>query len=459
MREWNTCVTALFVLPVHSMYRELNQHSKQNCQQLHHSLCDTYHQINAMTLKTATNSVNSNTVSAINSLQTAPCEQIVEINDTPSINILALADFALKALQAEMKTPSRSAQAVAMRIAKEVERICQKSDRIQISGEVQAWQITLAEHRLQKTLEFYRLGSKQGRVELHSHLASMIYRHVASFRSNLNYQARFNMIEDFLQGFYIESLRAFRREHQLDVTYQPRTQLELAEYMAFTEHYAKRQIGLPGRNRQRLIVLRAQGFAKGQPPEMAIDIEMAVESGKGEDAEMHSRSPALQQVREQMVSETVDPADAVLRDRVVSELIAYLESQNQPECVSYLTLKLQDLSASEIDRVLGLSARQRDYLQQRFKYHVEKFARTQNWKLVHEWLGADVDQKLGMTSDKWETFRAQLSPEQQELLAMKRNQESDSAIATALKCTPKQLQKRWAQLLDLASQNRNSSQA
>ncbi len=158
-----------------------------------------------------------------------------------------------------------------------------------------------------------------------------------------------------------------------------------------------------------------------------------------------------------MVSETVDPADAVLRERVISELIAYLEAQNQPDCVNYVTLKLQDLSASEIDSVLGLSSRQRDYLQQRFKYHVEKFARTQNWKLVHEWLGADVDQKLGMTSDKWEAFQAQLSPEQQQLLAMKRNQESDKTIATAIGCTPKQVQKRWAQLLDLASQTRNSS--
>jgi hypothetical protein len=327
-----------------------------------------YHPINAMTVKTATNTVNCNTASNLNFIPATSTEQTAEINTVSSINVLALAEFALKELQAEMKTPSRSAQAVAMRIAKEVERICQKSDRIQVSGEVEAWQITLAEHRLQKTLQFYRLGSKQGRVELHSHLASMIYRHVASFRSNLNFQARYNMIEDFLQGFYIEALRAFRREHQLDLNYTPRTQLELAEYMAFTEQYAKRQIGLPGRNRQRLIVLRAQGFAKGQPPETAIDIEMAVESGKGEDAEMYSRSPALQQVREQMVSETVDPADAVLRDRVVAELIAYLEAQNQPECVSYLTLKLQDLSASEIDRVLGLSSRQRDYLQQRFKY-------------------------------------------------------------------------------------------
>ena len=412
-----------------------------------------------MTLKAATNTVNCNTASDLNSIPAASSEETAEINSLPSIDVLALANFALKELQAEMKTASRSAQPVAMRIAKEVERICQKSDRIQISGEVEAWQITLAEHRLQKTLQYYRLGSKQGRVELHSHLAAMVYRHVASFRSNLNFQARYNMIEDFLQGFYIESLRAFRREHQLDATYQPRTQLELAEYMAFTEHYAKRQIGLPGRNRQRLIVLRAQGFAKGQPPETAIDIEMAVESGKGEDAEMYSRSPALQQVREQMVSETVDPADAVLRDRVVSELIAYLEAQNQPECVDYLTLKLQDLSASEIDQVLGLSSRQRDYLQQRFKYHVEKFASTQNWKLVHEWLGADVDQKLGMTSDQWEAFRAQLSPEMQQLLEMKRNQESYKAIGAAIQCTPKQVQKRWAQLLELASQTRNSNQA
>lgn len=370
---------------------------------------------------------------------------------------ITLADFMLKELQAALKSTTRSAQTVAMRIALEVERICQKSDRIQISGDVQSWQLTLARHRLQKCLEYYRLGSKQGRVELHSHLAAMIYRHVASFRANLNFQARYNMIEDFLQGFYIEALRAFRREHQMAADYTPRTQLELAEYMAFTEQYAKRQIGLPGRSRQRLIVLRAQGFAKGQPPETALDIEMAVESGKGEEGEAHSRSAAMQQVREQMVSESVDPAEAVLRDRVVSELIEYLQSQGQSECVDYLTLKLQDLSASDIDRILGLSPRQRDYLQQRFKYHVEKFARTQNWKLVHQWLGADLDQKLGMTSVQWEAFKATLSEEQLQLLELKRNQESDKAIASALKCTPKQVQKRWAGLLDMASQCRNST--
>jgi hypothetical protein len=384
-------------------------------------------------------------------------ERTAETNSPSGFDTVTLADLMLKELQAAMKSTGRSAQAVAMRIALEVERICQKSDRIQVSGDIQSWQLTLARHRLQKCLEYYNLGSKQGRVELHSHLAAMIYRHVASFRANLNFQARYNMIEDFLQGFYIEALRAFRREHQLAADYTPRTQLELSEYMAFTEQYAKRQIGLPGRFRQRLIVLRAQGFAKGQPPETAIDIEMAVESGKGEEAEAHSRSAAMQQVREQMVSESVDPADAVLRDRVVAELVQYLQSQDQPECVDYLTLKLQDLSASEIDRILGLSPRQRDYLQQRFKYHVEKFARTQNWKLVHEWLGADLDQKLGMSSVQWEAFKGTLSVEQQQLLEMKRHQENDKEIASVLKCTPKQVQKRWAALLEMAAQCRNSS--
>jgi hypothetical protein len=367
-----------------------------------------------------------------------------------------LAEILLKELQITLKQTTRSAQAVVMRIALEVQRICQKSNRIQNSGEVQTWQLDLARHRVQKCLQYYRLGSRQGRVELHSHLASMVYRHVASFAAQLNFQARYNLIEDFLQGFYIETLRAFRREHQMGADYTPRTQLELAEYMAFAEQYAKRQIGLPGRNRQRLIVLRAQGFAKGQPPETAIDIEMAVESAKGEDAENHSRSAAVQQVREQMVSECIDPAEGVLRDRVVAELIEYLKSQGHTDCVDYLVLKLKDLSASEIDEILGLSPRQRDYLQQRFKYHVEKFARSNNWQLVHQWLGAELDQKLGMTSPQWEAFKATLSPEQLTLLEMKRNQESDKTIAAALKCTPKQVQKRWTQLLSQAAIARNA---
>jgi len=266
------------------------------------------------------------------------------------------------------------------------------------------------------------------------------------------------LVEDFLQGFYTESIKAFRRENELSETFQPRTRLELAEYMAFTEQYAKRRISLPNGQTQQLVVLRAQRFGQRQPQEVTIDIEQALESPKGEEAEAHNRSPIAQQVREHMVTNAADlPSEAVLRDRVIVELIEYLEAQGQTDCVNYLTLKLQDLSAPEIDEILGLSARQRDYLQQRFKYHVEKFTLSQNWRLVHQWLGADLDQNLGLTTQQWQIFLGQLSPDQQQLLKLKQAQASDQEILKILKCTAKQLQKRWGQMLELARQTRNQN--
>lgn len=343
------------------------------------------------------------------------------------------------------------------RIFTEVERICDKSDRIRSSGQQQTWLLTLAQHRLRKCLSYYKLGSKRGRVELHSHLSTMVYRHIVASQTQMGFSARYGLIEDFLQGFYIEVLKAFRRENQLPENYCPRTRLELAEYMAFIEHYAKRRIALPGRRTQQLIVLRAQGFAHRQPPETAMDLEMTIESAKTEEAEQHSRSPFAQQVREQMVAEITDPTDFVLRDRVITELVSYLEAQGQPDCVDYLALKLQDLSAPEIDDILGLSPRQRDYLQQRFKYHVEKFSRSHRWQLVHQWLGADLDQNLGMSLQQWAEFVQQLSSEQQQLLQLKTQQRSDLEIAKTLRCTQKQVQKRWVALLELAWQARNNT--
>ena len=371
----------------------------------------------------------------------------------------SLNELLLEELQTQMGSRSSRAQAVANRIAQEVERICHKSDRIQTSGEVGSWQLTLARHRLQKCLSYYKLGSKRGRVELHSNLSVMIYRHIAPSHSQLSFAARYNLIEDFLQDFYAESLKAFRRENDVPIDYTPRTQLELAEYMAFTEQYAKRRITLPNRHSQQLIVLRAQSFAKRQPSETPLDIEQAVEFARSEEAQEQSRTAAMQQVRARLVSETTDPSEAVLRDRVVSELVQYLESQGHSDCADYLILKMQDLAAPDIDNILGLTPRQRDYLQQRFKYHVEKFSRSSHWKLVHQWLGADLDQKLGMSSEQWGVFVGQLDDGQQQLLSLKQAHKSDREIAKALGCTPKQVQKRWTHLLEIAWKTRNESGA
>ena len=360
-------------------------------------------------------------------------------------------------LEADLQISGQAIQAITDRIATEVERICLKSDRIQTSGEISSWRLTLARHRLQKCVNYYRLNSRQGRIELHSILSTMVYRPIAPAHLQLSFQGRYSLIEDFLQGFYTESLRAFRRENKLAENYQPRTRLQLAEYMAFTEQYAKRRITLPSQHNQQLVILRAQRFASRQPHEIAVDIETAMESAKGDEAEAYGRSPILKMIREQMVADKVDPAESALRDRVVGELMQYLDSQGQTDCVNYLTLKLQDLSVPEIDDILAMSPRQRDYLQQRFKYHVEKFAISQNWKLVHEWLGADLDQNLGLPPQEWDAFLSQLSPDQTRLLNLKRATASDQEIMQTLKWTAKQLQKRWAALLETARQVRNQA--
>ncbi|MBN8559381.1 HetZ-related protein [Leptolyngbya boryana FACHB-1624] len=368
-----------------------------------------------------------------------------------------LASLLKTEIEAELNIQSNTIAQVAHRIATEVDRICSKSDRIQSSGQISSWRLTLARYRSQKCVHYYQLGSQRGRVELHSNLSTMVYRPIAPAHLQLTFQARYTLIEDFLQGFYTESLRAFRRENELAETYQPRTKLELAEYMAFTEQYAKRRITLPSQHNQQLIILRAQRFASRQPQEIAVDIETAMETAKNDEADTYGRSAVMQMIREQMVSDKGDGSESVLRDRVVMELMHYLESQDQKDCVDYLTLKLQDLSVPEIDEILGLTPRKRDYLQQRFKYHVEKFVTSGNWKLVHEWLGADLDQNLGLSPNQWEMFLDTLSDEQQQLLQLKRSGVSDQEIVQILKCTTKQLQKRWGALLDVARQQRNQA--
>ncbi len=364
-----------------------------------------------------------------------------------------LHEMLVEALQTQVKAPVDRIKDVADRIAVEVDRICAKSERIQNSGIGESWRVGLARHRVSKCLYYYQLGSRQGRIELHSHLSSIVYRYITIPQSQLGFQARYSLIEDFLQEFYTESLKAFRRENELGDTYTPRSLIQLAEYMVFTECYAKRRIHLRFGSSQQLIVLRAQTFAKRQPNETSVDIEQAFETAREEDGDAGSK--LMQQIRAKMVSDNVDPSDGVLRDRVIRELVAYLQSQNQSACVDYLLLKLEDLSALEIEKTLGLTTRERDYLQQKFKYHIEKFARVSNWELVHQWLGAEIDHKLGLTDRQWQIFAGQLSIEQQTLVQLKQSNHSDESIMKTLRLTEKKFQLRWSELLHLAAQIRN----
>jgi len=262
------------------------------------------------------------------------------------------------------------------------------------------------------------------------------------------------LIEDFLQGFYMEALNAFRREANLLPTYQPRTLLQLSEYMAFTERYAKRRIPLPGHRTQQLIILRAQTFSHQQPVEMPVDIEQAAEGGSSE-AETNWESASLHQVRELMVTQDPEPSKDTLRRAIIAELMDYLEERNQKDCADYFALRLKDLPPNEIEVLLGLTSRQRDYLQQRFKYHLVRFALSHRWELVHQWLEADLEYNLGLTSQQWQAFKEGLEPAQQQLLRLKQQQLANEAIAQTLNCTVTQVQKQWFKLLEQAWEIRN----
>ncbi|HBB33549.1 MAG TPA: hypothetical protein DDZ80_24300 [Cyanobacteria bacterium UBA8803] len=368
----------------------------------------------------------------------------------------AIFQLLFKELRQSTNASEQNCQQVAARLADEVNRICNESNRIQTSGDIENWAKTLANHRLKQVLNYYQLGSHRGRIELQSTLSAIVYRYITPSQAPASYQARVTLIEDFLQGFYVEALNAFRRETAIAETYRPRTLLELAEYMAFTERYAKRRIPLPGRRSQQLLILRAQTFSQQQPPETSVDMDTAAEGGAPE-SDTTWDDAAIQQVREVMVASEPEPLEASLRDKVIEELFAYLEERQQSDCADYFTLRLQDLPTSEIEQLLDLTPRQRDYLQQRFKYHLIRFALSHRWELVHQWLEADLEKNLGLTPQEWQRFQSKMNSQQRELLQLKQEGKSIAEIAQALSCTVTQVEKRWFKLLELAWDIRNRS--
>ncbi|MBD2300721.1 heterocyst differentiation protein HetZ [Nostoc sp. FACHB-87] len=372
-----------------------------------------------------------------------------------TIGVEVIFQLLYKEFRQSTKASEQNCHDVATRITTEVYRICSESKRIQASGAVESSAMTLARHRLQQCLRYYQLGSNRGRVELHSTLSAIIYRYINPPQKQLSYQGRLTIIEDFLQSFYLEALNAFRRENQLGTTYRPQTLLELAEYMAFTERYGKRRIPLPGRQQQ-LIILRAQTFSQQQPPETSVDIEQAAEGSSG-DGDGSWEEPAVQQLRSTMATQAEpEPEEDTLRSVVITELMSYLEQKQQSDCADYFSLRLKDLSTQEIEAILNLTPRQRDYLQQRFKYHLIRFALLHRWELVHEWLEASLHTNLGLTPQQWEAYTSQLDEKQRSLLDLKQQGQPDDKIAKTLGLSMAQLQKRWFKVLEQAWEIRNS---
>lgn len=395
-------------------------------------------------------------------LERSPEPQRKKLAKEKSAGVEAIFELLFNELRRSTRASEPNCREVAARLATEVMRICEQSQRIQNLGAVEVWAVKLARHRLQQCLNYYYLRATAARLDLHSTLSAIVYRYITPSRTSPAYQRRLTLIEDFLQGFYVEALTAFRREGAIcetapiSPTYTPTTLLELAEFLSFTERYAKRRIPITSKSRQQLIVLRAQAFVQQQPPETLIDMEQVADSGSLESPSQNMDEALLRQVGEMMlVQEQGINQQAQLRQSVITELINYLEAHQQQDCVEYFVLRLNDSNTKEIETIMNLTPRQRDYLQQRFKYHLIRFALLHRWELVHEWLEAELDKNLGLTPQQWETFVARLNSQQVTLLELKREKLSDLEVAQRLGWTVTQTQKQWFKLLEQAWDIRN----
>jgi DNA-binding NarL/FixJ family response regulator len=94
-------------------------------------------------------------------------------------------------------------------------------------------------------------------------------------------------------------------------------------------------------------------------------------------------------------------------------------------------------------------------LQQRFKYHLLRFALSHHWELVHEWLEASLEKNLGLTPQQWRQLKETLSEKQVKLLTLKQQGMPDGEVAKLLGLTPTQFQKQWTKLLEQAWEIRN----
>jgi hypothetical protein len=313
-------------------------------------------------------------------------ESSTDVNDLRS----SLFQLVIVELQKETKASEVHCADVAERISQEVLKICAESSRIQESGDIPAWANLLTRHRLESCLHYYKLGSRRARVEIHSTLSAIIYRHISPKDQN-SYETRLSLIEDFLQIFYIEALKRFRSEMAFQIDYMPRTLLQLSEYIAFTERYAKRRVFLSKCNKNLRLIdyvtfehksLKNRVLLLGQRKIVSCLLRPP---GKQQliilRAQTFSQQKQLREITDIQKSELFEDS---LHKNVIKELIKYLREIKEDESIPYLSLRLQDLSSHEIESILDLTPTQREVLQQRFKYHLVKFIFSHRSELVHQ---------------------------------------------------------------------------
>lgn len=309
--------------------------------------------------------------------------------------------------------------AIESRIITEVDQICAHSQR-KAPEQRQA----LIDLRHKQWRHYYKFGTP-------SNIDKALRITLRSYAIRSSSYCLPEALEDVLQSFMVECLRSFRTIHDLP-TYSPNTSAELAEFAAYCQRYAKRSIN--GRQLIGWRVLRPTGLrvvTQEEPLEMRHD-----ETGNYILYDVPTSAPSV--------------SDA---SAVVNNLIAYLDSRKQPDCIDYLYLRLKDYIPSEIDRALGLSPRKRDHLQQRFVWQLHQFIASTAGNIYHDYFDLAHDNYFGLSADHWAEITAGYHPRMVEL-KLKQNV-TDKNIAYICGLTEGQVKRQWSQILLAAKKKRS----
>lgn len=261
---------------------------------------------------------------------------------------------------------------IRLRIDEEVNRIALHSDR---ASEKHLW----VESRI-KHFAKYRDHGSPSRID--KALRSMLCRAAVGLTS---YQG--DRLNDFIQDFLVECLQVFRREFNL-LDYSPETADELAEFAAFSERYARRKVN--GHQ-----ILRHRVLRKIEQIPKDYEFDQDFEDNDGTFGGCVVAAP----------TEHLNHGDALIQS-----FVDFLASRQQQDCIDYLRLKLSDASAATIDRALGLTAEQRDNLQQRFFFQTKRFIGTAGDE-YHDYFDLGFHNCFGLSPSQWAIVTANVSPQ------------------------------------------------
>lgn len=148
-----------------------------------------------------------------------------------------------------------------------------------------------------------------------------------------------------------------------------------------------------------------------------------------------------------------------LRMAVRKEFETYLIENLGPEAVEWLRLYLQGKSQEEIASALNKPVKEVYRLREKITYHaIRVFSIKGKPELVACWLETSLkEHSLGLTPYQWQKFVESLTPQQRQLLELRKADQTLEAIAKDLNLKINQVIGEWSKLYLAAQALRSAS--